>query len=429
MLFLALAAAGCLLVAANLSARSRMGFGGVVALAVAFFFVVPMLLGSFFPSVAISCLLLAVFAIICRLSKVGPRLFHVWSPGLVVLSFVIAGIVVVPKIQRFAELREQHPFESLRSRLAYEEGHPRLAELPSRLSSRSSVKTAAGEFASADDRLVQMESAISDGQQAHFRSFVLRKYHQSSVQHFIDSAGFGVGRMIRTGERDLHLPETSAIRMPAPTREMTDREGTPAPGSPAADATVNRLADGRVPRAAGAAGGVLRPQASGQLWDMHLTGAADFVNADGFGYVKNLDSVAGFQSHQFRNVPEAPIDENHEQAVRWLVTRLQLVSLLKHDTPRVYVTENLPRMEEIVTAPTRSLSAFERSGLRALDRGDDLSTDEGPGRIRMLGSLRATKQCLECHNAKRGHLLGALSYELVRDPRPKRKSATHLDTL
>jgi len=30
----------------------------------------------------------------------------------------------------------------------------------------------------------------------------------------------------------------------------------------------------------------------------------------------------------------------------------------------------------------------------------------------MLGSLRAAKQCLECHTAKRGDLLGAFSYVL-----------------
>jgi hypothetical protein len=34
----------------------------------------------------------------------------------------------------------------------------------------------------------------------------------------------------------------------------------------------------------------------------------------------------------------------------------------------------------------------------------------------MLGSLRAQKQCLECHRVPHGSLLGAFSYELRRDP-------------
>jgi hypothetical protein len=34
----------------------------------------------------------------------------------------------------------------------------------------------------------------------------------------------------------------------------------------------------------------------------------------------------------------------------------------------------------------------------------------------MLGSLRATKHCLQCHSGSRGSLLGAFSYRLRRDP-------------
>ena len=43
--------------------------------------------------------------------------------------------------------------------------------------------------------------------------------------------------------------------------------------------------------------------------------------------------------------------------------------------------------------------------------------DDAPNRIRMVGSLRAGKDCMECHSIRRGELLGAFSYELV-PPRP-----------
>ena len=39
--------------------------------------------------------------------------------------------------------------------------------------------------------------------------------------------------------------------------------------------------------------------------------------------------------------------------------------------------------------------------------------DEQPRRIRLLGSLRAGSDCLQCHDVQRGELLGCLSYELV----------------
>jgi hypothetical protein len=46
-----------------------------------------------------------------------------------------------------------------------------------------------------------------------------------------------------------------------------------------------------------------------------------------------------------------------------------------------------------------------------------LATD----RIRMVGSVRAAKDCLDCHSVDRGHLLGAFTYELVPEqPRGKR---------
>jgi len=47
---------------------------------------------------------------------------------------------------------------------------------------------------------------------------------------------------------------------------------------------------------------------------------------------------------------------------------------------------------------------------QALDR---LRSDDAPNRIRMVGSLRAGKDCMECHSVRRGELLGAFSYELV----------------
>jgi hypothetical protein len=101
---------------------------------------------------------------------------------------------------------------------------------------------------------------------------------------------------------------------------------------------------------------------------------------------------------------------------RWALRRLELVSLLKQSQPGVYVSAHLPRMDELMTVQVRSLSDFEGRALSALRAGEDLVSEATTNRIHLMGSLRATRQCLSCHEAHRGDLLGAFSYELQRDP-------------
>jgi hypothetical protein len=53
---------------------------------------------------------------------------------------------------------------------------------------------------------------------------------------------------------------------------------------------------------------------------------------------------------------------------------------------------------------------------------EDVVIDEQPDRILMVGSLRAGRDCLKCHSARRGELLGALTYELI-PVKPSQKQA------
>ena len=138
----------------------------------------------------------------------------------------------------------------------------------------------------------------------------------------------------------------------------------------------------------------------------------DFSNPEGFGYVRDRDHVAGFQEHRFRTRPEAV--RSRGGAGGWEITRLELVSLLKHEEPGVYLSEHLPRMDELRDAPVRPLNAFERIALKDLESGKDLKAQSGGDIILMLGSIRAIKHCLDCHDAQRGDLLGAFSYRLRR---------------
>jgi hypothetical protein len=82
-------------------------------------------------------------------------------------------------------------------------------------------------------------------------------------------------------------------------------------------------------------------------------------------------------------------------------------------------------MDELRDARTRPLDVFETGALAALRRGEDLVTQATEACLRLLGSLRAAKQCLDCHDARRGDLLGAFSYRLRRStPGPEGRPAS-----
>lgn len=141
------------------------------------------------------------------------------------------------------------------------------------------------------------------------------------------------------------------------------------------------------------------------LQELHLKSILDFANPRGFGLVEDRKKVAGFQPHQFRAVP---------QAKQWKVQSVELVSLLMHAGPVVYVSAELPRMDKLGKVPTRPLNTFEAMGLESLQHGEELfvrQTDDG---LRMMGALRSITQCVNCHGGERGDLLGAFSYNLAR---------------
>jgi hypothetical protein len=87
---------------------------------------------------------------------------------------------------------------------------------------------------------------------------------------------------------------------------------------------------------------------------------------------------------------------------------------LLHDEPLAYVSDNLPRMDELRKAPTRKLDEFEAAGLAALRRGEDLFVRGTADHLRVLGAVRNAKQCVDCHGGQRGDLLGAFSYTFAR---------------
>jgi hypothetical protein len=156
------------------------------------------------------------------------------------------------------------------------------------------------------------------------------------------------------------------------------------------------------------------------LTEFHHDGESSFFEVNRFGYMKDKEHVAGFFPHAITHAPNMrSVDGRPWYEVRteqWALRRLELVSLLKHPEPKVYVSDELPRMEKLAEAIVRGLGAFEEEALARLKKGEDVIAQATTNRIEMVGSLRAAKQCLQCHDVQRGELLGAFSYELIRDP-------------
>ncbi len=186
---------------------------------------------------------------------------------------------------------------------------------------------------------------------------MLKQLHEATVLSFINSLGFGVERRVFLPGW-LYLPEADPIPFRAPLN------------SAASDTGLQRL--------------TVEPDAK-NLEKMHHKGVLDFVNPPGFGYIIDREHVHGFQPHHFHSVPEVTNP--------WQVQRIELVSLLMHETPVVYVSQNLPRMQELAGAPHRPLTAFEEQALAKLRKGSDLVTEHSGEAIRVLGGIRALKQC------------------------------------
>lgn len=168
----------------------------------------------------------------------------------------------------------------------------------------------------------------------------------------------------------------------------------PRDGPPTQPAASPASWDAAAARPVSAAAGIGLP-------GLHADAVLDFVNPGGFGYVKDRRHVVGFQPHGFSKVP-APS-----------VRRVELVGLLLHPGPVVYVSEKLPAMGELRAARTRALDLFEAKGLAAVRGGEDLVAEESGGVARAVGAIRSVRRCVGCHVGEWGDLLGAFSYTLA----------------
>jgi hypothetical protein len=392
MLVESLIVAGLVVLVLNIIVRQTGRFGVACVIAGLSFFLGFPCLGL--PAVQLNALVLVVAGLVCWFTKAGPRVFLLCSLGAFFISHGVGGWVAYALIREQAELRQEYAPESLAERLAYEK------ELS--VHARGDATFTAPRNTRSDRELTGLEDLVEyQMQRATPRTFRLKQLHEGAVEDFINSPGFGVTRRIRPRREYIELPEGEPIPLPAasnPAEAKKDVEADkPSPPSESDKLTTVPLQTA--------------------LQEMHQDSVIDFANPKGFGYVRDRDHVAGFQSHRFGAMPE--LDDRVPETRRWRIEKLELVSLLTHDEPAVYLSDHLPRMDELRGAPTRALTPFEKTALGALEQGENLKVEGTTDHIRMVGSIRALKQCTSCHSVERGALLGAFSYVLQRHAGPE----------
>ncbi len=354
MLYMALVLSAIYLLLANRVARhARYPFLSILGWG-ALFTIGPIFLVLFLPPLAWQTGLLLVAVPIWHRYGKSPASFVWLSAAATALAYVWPVWTAIEYYREVEQLRAQYPLESMDARL------PRAPLPPEEPLSDATL-----------DRLARLETQL-DMHQWTWRKVVLERLHQRTVHTFISSPGFGVTRMSYISRSSLEGPAEPTPKQPG------------ARGSALESLGEWSVVDQR-----------------GDLDHMHDGALVDFLSAEWLGLVRDRTRVAGFQGHQLRSTP-AP----------WKVQTLDLIGLVLHEEPTAYVSDHLPRMEELRTAPTRPIDAFEKEGLAALRRGDDFYIGRTEDDLRMIGAVRSTKQCLTCHGGQRGDLLGTFSYRL-----------------
>ena len=299
--------------------------------------------------------------------KDRPRARFLACVAVMVFAYVPAFQYAYESDRRVDQLREAYPIVSIRDRLP---GVPDAKLRPVSLTPEQD-KTLA---------------AVEDEPGWRSYSSELRRLHSDSYKRFARSPGFGFMRMgpITTGRIDRELQSVLGEPVRLPSR-------------------LNRSADQATPA------------------EIHASARGGFLDPDRLGYVEEApDRVAGFQTHGLARLPyDDRWQDRPERTGAWTLQRLELIGLLGRHEPRAYVSETLPNMEELAGAPTRQLTEFETAAISLLRGKQDLVVEERSEADRlgvsMVGALRAGNRCAECHGVPYGTLLGAFSYELIRE--------------
>lgn len=326
--------------------------------------------------------------------------------------------------------RERFPFKSIRPRLAFQGKHVfEVIEEPDSPRVRW--------FTNGPSKLVRDDAGHEFKMSVRGRTQGLLDLHSEEVAEFIQREGQGLSRIPRSTPYDLRR-----------TRDYASKIYSKPVGSDLKGESLRKLRsakkDDRDDPWVYSTDGL---PSRDLVERFHGNAAQGFASPNSTGLVRDLDQVSGFESHRIRlsnrpgRIPMADHLPNLQEGnfgivederrlkrqagIRWYTNQLQLVSLLMHETPRVYVSKNLPNMEELssANAKTRNVNDFEAAALAKLKAGEELVIQATLNRIRMVGAVRSSRTCLQCHSGKENDMLGAFSYEFLRSPKVKEAPA------
>lgn len=145
--------------------------------------------------------------------------------------------------------------------------------------------------------------------------------------------------------------------------------------------------------------------ADSQRWSsfaaMHSYFVQQFVESEGFGFSR----IMRLDEPYFR---ELVVNGRPYQ-----LQRMELVSINGSGEPFAYVNDFYnPTKERLPTAEHRALTEFELSAVKKIKVGREVVYNGDAEQPVLVGDIRATRSCLECHSVKPGELLGCMTYEL-----------------
>lgn len=308
--------------------------------------------------------------------QVPPKVFGAVLGLVLTLVYAFAMYSAAGDLREHRSAMDRYPLISLESRLAFEKA----AKADDRPAGESIV------YATSVANHLDEQDA---GQQSpgYGRQWALSQLHERTYRDFVFSPGFGFSRMPRFRPGMVELEPEPPLVMP----------------------WAIELAPPNAARSG--------------LYDVHRTVVRDFLAPDRIGYARSRTEVAGFNAHHLTELRNLRPNTS-EVTTKWQVSRLELVSLLRHAEPRVYVAKTMPAMDQLAEVPHRALNEFETRALRRLRAKQDVAVKQEPAHIEMLGAVRAGTSCLECHQVTRGTLLGAFSYEIVPQESAGQQSAS-----
>ena len=163
--------------------------------------------------------------------------------------------------------------------------------------------------------------------------------------------------------------------------------------------------------------------------DMHEQYVEAFVESEGFGPSR----IPRPKISKMVRRPRSVVVGNKPLSVK----SFELIGIAKHEPPvvhrnHVHAMDPVPKPQPAASQAnpsgspqnavpqvpaTRKLTGFEESALAMFRKGGDLGQGmDGSDRI-VIGPIRATQQCVKCHEGtKSGDLMGAFTYRLAPQP-------------